>query len=143
MVLLDPNDPFIGREIVRLYREHIDASRERKEKFERRQAVVVQHETTKRWVVRHAMGAGGGSYPKRAEVAVDYDTMDHLGVGTADEDECGPVTVRPARKHEILRYYIHHPDAGLRLATQMAVMSVGLGLVGALLGGLSVAFALV
>lgn len=76
VVQLLPEDCGLQHSIVRLHNSNIDSKRLDRERFFRREAVVICNPQNGSRVLRYAMGTPGGiSITKRA-VALDYDAVD-------------------------------------------------------------------
>lgn len=131
VVQLLPEDCGLQHSIVRLHNSNIDSKRLDRERFFRREAVVICNPQNGSRVLRYAMGTPGGiSITKRA-VALDYDAVDVLGIRFKTDVD---LEIRRASTFEVYQWFWSHPDLGIRLSTRLGVMGGVLGIMGFLVG---------
>lgn len=121
-----------GQELARLHNVRIDRTRQDASRLYRREAITIKNPETGEWVLRIALGAGrlieGLTHDG---IALDYDAMEALGVRRGAS--CA-LEVSRAREIDVLRWYWHHADPGLRLSIRLGGMGVLLGTLGMFLG---------
>lgn len=122
---LDDRDAGIEKAFVRVNNRRIDAKGKDPTKFRRRQAVTLVNRENRLKTVVFALGSP--SLPFNG-IAIDWDSRQAIGLGYNDQK--ADIVLRPARAYEVVKHYVFHQDAGIRL-------SVRLGILGAALGGLS------
>lgn len=106
-------------------------------KIIRNRMVTITNATTGERTLRRAMGAGNLSGVCASTIVLDYDARRCLGVQQGDHHE---ITVRHATQWEQLTYFWSHHDPAIAMATKLAVLSVGLGLISLCLGALPFLF---
>lgn len=131
---LPEKDQGLNHSIVRLYSHRIDRHKRDPKRFKRRQAVLIKNSDTGNSTIRFVMGSGPISV-KKTDISIDYDACDSLGIRFRQ-----PVNliVRPATLIEVLSHYFGHPEMGIRVSMRLAAIGVGLGIVGTLLGIVSI-----
>lgn len=134
VVELPEKDQGLQHSIVRLYSTHLDREKKNPSKFRRRQPVLIVNEDTKAEILRFVMGSKNGGI-KKDQVSLDYDGVDALGVRFQKRVT---LTVRPAKKREIVKHYVDHPDMTIQVSMRLALWGVALGLFGAVTGALSI-----
>ena len=121
--------------IVRLHNSWIDASKRNRDKFHRREAVLITNPDNGQSIVRMAMGSNATPGLSRNAAALDYDAVDALGVGyNVYEGTPLHLLVKRATPLDVFRHFWNHPDIGYRTAHQIAVVSLAMGLIGLGLG---------
>lgn len=128
---LDDRDAGIEKAFVRVNNRRIDAKGIDPARLRRRQAVTLLNRDNRLKTVVFALGSPSLPFDG---IAIDWDSRQAIGLGYSDRS--GNIELRPSRAHEVMRHYLFHHDAGLRL-------SVRLGLLGAALGVLSLVDTLV
>lgn len=120
-------DSGLERNFVRLNSGWIDSKRLDKQRFFRREALVIKNPENKQWVLRYALGSPPQQAVKKGVVRLDYDAIDTLGVPFGQ-----PValTVRRAYWHEQYRWAWNHHDLNARLAMRLGLLGFVLGLLG-------------
>jgi len=102
--------------------------------------VCISSDTGRR-AYRMIRGIGSGAGFSNNAIECDYETSMSLGIskGTADPQGFFPCTlqIRPATRLEILKAHWSHPDHGYRFPLQLSLVSFFLGVVGLVLGILS------
>jgi hypothetical protein len=139
VVELPERDQGLESSIVRLYSMRLDRLKKDPLKFRRRQPVIISNDSNKAEILRFVMGSKNGGI-KKDEVSLDYDGVDALGV---QFHETVKLTVRPARKWEVIKHFWDHPLVPVRVSMQLAVLGVVLGMFGAVAGILSIALAFI
>jgi len=136
IVELDKEDRGVERSIVRLNTRRIDKSRQDKERFVRRQPVSIFNPHTGQFIVRMPMGGGGLKGLTLNSVALDYDSIESLGVPGTLKD--GPISIElivsKASLFRIYGYYWNHPDIGYKVALRISMISLIVGIAGAIAG---------
>lgn len=133
---LPARDAGVVSSIVRVHSSRIGTVSSRKSrKLERREPVRIVNEATGAHTLRFAIGSGSMEIRSPAEIAADYDAFDALGITAGDEAKIG---VYRAGYFSVFKYYLKHPDWGLRLATHMGAGGLVFGIIGAALGIASV-----
>lgn len=122
---LSEKDSGIDKQIVRVSLLRVSAAGDDPHKFRRRQAVEVINQENGLSTTAFVMG---GRLSNQS-IAIDYDTRHALGLKFTDNE--GELLVRPASRLRVLKHYLTHVDLGYRLSIQ-------LGMLGAVLGGLSI-----
>lgn len=132
VVELPKEDRGLERSIVRLNTSRMDQTRQDKTSFYRRQPVKICNPLTGQYIIRMPMGGGGLKGLTRDCIALDYDSVDALGVrsgfieGRVDAD----LVVSKANAFSIYSYYWDHPDVGYRLAMRLSMIGLALGIIG-------------
>jgi hypothetical protein len=131
IVRLNPEDCGLQHCIVRLHNSNIDSKRLDRNRFFRREALVVFNAENGARVLRYAMGTPGGISITKHAIALDYDAVDALGVKfkTAVDLE-----LRRATTFEVYQWFWKHPDLNVRLSTRLGVVGGILGIMGFLVG---------
>lgn len=125
-----PREDESGSEIVRFCNSRISAQlniRPPKNKFHRRQPVVIINPANDCWVLRYAMGNPGTMSIKQDEIAVDYDALVELDVHPKHDVE---LTVRNASWLEVYIHFMRHPDLNVRISMRLGVIGFVLGIIG-------------
>jgi len=136
--LPEKEDPHFAASIVRLHSSHIDARKKNRNKYFRREAVIIKNRETGQWIVRMVLGSKGISGLTRDALALDYDGIDALGYTQAVfAGEPVDLEITRANDWDVIRYYWNHPDIGYRTAHRITAISFGLGLIGLVLGVLT------
>lgn len=128
---LPAQDAGIQKGIIRVHLSHIGQG-----KFHRWQPVVVSNPNTNRSIIRFVLGASQAS-PIFSPTAIQLDYDARLDL---EHEETHLLNVTPARWYSLYAWYWRHPDPGYRVAMQLAMVSIGLGVVGLALGILSLIF---
>lgn len=131
-IRLTSEDSGISLAIVRLNNSHIDSKKQDKTKFYRRNALLITNLDNGQNTVRYVMGAGGLPINKQS-IAIDYDTADSLGIKF--KSPCH-LDVKRASRFQVYRWLLRHPDLSVSI-------SIGLGLLGAVLGALGLFISLI
>ncbi|MEQ9223906.1 MAG: hypothetical protein RJQ08_10780 [Salinisphaeraceae bacterium] len=99
--------------------------------IKRRQPVMIyRKENRKAKVLRFALGVGRPPEGFDDEtILLDYDAKIGLGLRRADE---ASLEVRPATRWEIWGWYWNHDQPPVRLSIRLGVLSVVLGVIGAM-----------
>lgn len=122
---LSEKDSGIDKQIVRVSLLRVSAAGDDPHKFRRRQAVEIVNRCSGLSTTAFVMGGRLSNHG----IAIDYDTRHALGLKYTDKEN--DVLVRPASKYRVLKHYLTHVDLGYRLSIQ-------LGMLGAVLGGISI-----
>ena len=121
--------------IIRLHNSWIDANKKDKEKFVRRQAVVITNMDNGNSIVRMVLGSNGIPGLNKSAAVLDYDGIDALGFRYDVYDGAEiRLEVKKASPMDVFLHFWNHPDIGYRTAHQIAVVSLAMGLTGLLLG---------
>lgn len=133
---LPAKDAGVVASIVRVHPSRIghDKSAKKSAKVERREPVRIVNEDTGAQTLRFAIGSGSMDIRSPNAVAADYDAFDALGIKPGEKVEVG---VYRAGYITVFHYYLNHPDWGYRLATHMGAGGLVFGLIGAVLGTIS------
>ncbi len=134
VVELPEKDQGLQHSIVRLYSARLDRRKKDPSRFRRRQPVLIVNEANKTEILRFVMGSKNGGI-KKNEVSLDYDGIDALGVRFKESVK---LTIRPAKKREIVKHYLGHPDMTVQVSMRFALWGILLGLFGAVSGALSI-----
>lgn len=100
-------------------------------KLDRREPVRLVNELTGAHTLRFAMGGGSVDIRSPSAIAADYDACEALGLQPGTSVEIG---VYRAGYISVFKYYLKHPEWGLRLATHMGAGGLVFGIIGAALG---------
>lgn len=131
VVSLPPADAGIQNAIVRLHNSRIDAHRQDKARFFRREPLVVINPDTGGKIVRYAMGAAGLAGVRKDTIALDYDALDALGIRPKQEVA---ITVRRATALEVYAWFWRHPDLSVQLSIRLGIAGAVLGVMGFITG---------
>lgn len=80
VVRLPSEDSGLQNSIVRLHNRNIDSKRKDRNRFFRREPVMICNSANGASVLRYVMGTPGGISITKNAVALDYDAIDVLGV---------------------------------------------------------------
>lgn len=119
--------------IVRLYNRYIDAKKIDKEKYFRREELIIINPKNESFIIRSAMGAHGMRI-NRTTIALDYDGVDVLGISFKSDVE---LIVRRATTIEIIKWYLSHQDKSVRLSWMMNIAGTIFGILGIAIGVVS------
>lgn len=117
--------------IVRFHNSMIDSTKRNRVMFFRREAILIVNGSTKRRILRYAMGNSGIAGLTKAAIAIDYDAVDELGLKFG---VCENISARRARQYEVLLWFWSHKDLNVRLSMRLAVLGVILGTAGLIAG---------
>ncbi len=131
VVQLPPADAGLHNAIVRLHNGRIDAKRQDKQRFFRREPLVVINPDNGAKIVRYAMGAAGLAGVRRDTIALDYDALDALSIRPKQEVA---ITVRRATLFEVYAWFWNHPDLSVQLSIRLGIAGAVLGVMGFLTG---------
>lgn len=125
---LPKGDTGLQQSIVRVHNRHIDARREDKSRFNRREPVVIINKSNGERVVRYIMGSKGIPGITMASCALDYDALSTLGVRR--DDESLNLEIQGANLVDIFSWFWKYPDLGIQLAFKLGILGAVLGLMG-------------
>lgn len=134
LIDLNSKDTGVLSSIVRVHPSRMDATKSDPSRLFRRQAVQLVNTENGLKTIRFCLGAGALKIAHPNTIAVDYDTKDMLGISS---ERTVKIKVNRAGLWSVLWYFCNHPDMAYRLSTQMAVLGTALGVVGLVLGILS------
>jgi hypothetical protein len=137
VVELPEKDQGLQHSIARLYSARLDREKKDPTRFRRRQPILVVNESNGAQILRFVMGSKNGGI-KKNQVSLDYDGVDALGVRF---EEKVTLTVRPAKKRDVIRHFLDHPDMQVQVSMKFALWGVLLGMFGAVAGALSILIA--
>jgi hypothetical protein len=134
---LPTRDSGVINGIVRVHPAWIDAKRlKKKTKLFRRDAVLLHNLENGLSTVRFVMGAGAVAISKPGVIAIDYDTIDALGIDSRHNTEIA-LSISRASYFQVLKHFYNHPDYSCQIAMRLGIVGVLLGLLGAVLGSVS------
>ena len=135
VISLPDSDAGIQNSIVRFSNAQLDSTKSNKNKFFRREPVLIQ--SSKGKIIRFAMGNPGTVKGlSNKSIAIDYDGFDALGI-TFPQSKDVHLTVKKANLLEIIHWFSNHPDLLVRLNTRFALIGLLLGITGFLVAVLS------
>jgi predicted amino acid racemase len=121
----DENEQVTPGTIVRLP-NYVLAAR----KISRNDAVMITNEATGEKTLRRVMGAGNRAGVTSEAIVLDYEGRQAIGVQAGDGLT---ISVRKATFLEIVNFYRRHPDPGVSVAMNIALISLGLGVLSLIL----------
>lgn len=130
VVRLPEADSGLQHNIVRVNNRLIDANKQDRSRFFRREPVVIINSGNGSKVLRYVMGNPGLGISKDA-LALDYDAVDALGITYHAETD---LEIRRASRREVWQWFWKHPDQGIQLSIKLGVMGAILGVLGFLTG---------
>lgn len=131
VVSLPVEDSGLSNAIVRVHNSRIDRCKKDKQRFFRREPLVIMSPETGAFIVRYAMGGGGVKGVCRNTIALDYDGIDALGIRFNAPVE---LLVRRASTIEVYRWFWQHPALSVQLSVRLGVVGAVLGVMGFLTG---------
>ncbi|MFC6674322.1 hypothetical protein [Marinobacterium aestuariivivens] len=131
VVRLPMEDSGLQHSIVRLNNRNIDSRREDRNRFFRREPVMIVNPESRTKVLRYAMGNPGHLSIPKCAVALDYDAVDALGIRSKDTVN---LEVRRAKRWEVWQWFWYHPDQSVQLSIKLGVVGAVLGIMGFLNG---------
>ena len=130
VIRLPMEDSGLQHCIVRLNNRNMDSTRKDRNRFFRREPLVIVNKADGSKVLRYAMGNSGLKICKNA-IGLDYDAVDALNVSYKQEVD---LEVRRAKRWEIWHWYWQHPDQSVQLSIKLGVAGAVLGVMGFLTG---------
>lgn len=106
-------DGDFARPVVRVHNAYIDATKQDKNKFFRREPVVIKNPDNGTWTLAICIGAGGTKGVTKQSVGINYDTADILGVKFHSKEPLNLVIQRASMWRKVY-WYLNHPDHGVR-----------------------------
>lgn len=131
VVRLPSSDAGIHNAIIRLNSSWIDATRQDRGKFFRRDALIILEPHTGLKTLRYAMGAAGLKGVTKDAIALDYDAVDALGISFNSPVQ---LQVRRASVIEVYTWFWEHPDLSVQLSIRLGVVGAVLGIMGFITG---------
>lgn len=131
IVRLTPEDSGYQHCIVRMNNHHIDSKRRDKNRFFRRDAVMIINPENRQKVLRYAMGQAAYTGMTKEAIGIDYDAMDSLGVRYGQDVH---LVIRPASRLEVYGWLSQHPDLNIRVSVKLGIAGSVLGVMGFLTG---------
>lgn len=112
-----------GKSLIRIPRNLIDASKQKKEQaFFRRELVVVRNRDNGNKIVRYVVGDNNEYNLTQESIALDYDARDALGIRRTDG--AVSVEVRRASLLDMAWYYWNSDDRAMRIANRLGAISL-------------------
>lgn len=131
VVPLPPEDSGLQHCIARFNNRNIDSKREDKNKFFRREALIIENLDNRTKVMRYAMGNAGNLSITKNAVGLDYDAVDALAIRFKSEVN---LSVRRAKTWEVWQWFLNHPDQTVQLSIKLGLAGATLGVLGFLTG---------
>ena len=128
---LNSHDSGIHQSIVRLNNQYIDSKRKNKDKFFRREPVIVTNTENGNSVLRYVMGQSNYLGMTKRAIGLDYDAIDALGSGFHQEVK---FSVRKATILEVYQWLSKHPDLSIQLSIKLGLVGAFLGILGFIVG---------
>lgn len=109
---------------VRLNNFHLDKSKTNKDKFFRREPLIIINKNNGKWVIACCLGSPGIKGLTKDAIGLEYDSADMLGIKF--HQECNLV-IKKAPFLKRLQWYWSHPDQATQLAMQMSIIGTVFG----------------
>lgn len=133
----------IGQGVARIFNSFVTPLRKnQKDRFQRGDYVALINRVTGDKIVRVVVGSGHTDCRKN-EVLLDYESRIRLGIHKRAQREEADVLVRQAGRLEVFSRYWNHESRAERFAMRRDTISVGLGFLGAVLGGIGLYVAMI
>ncbi|WP_256659739.1 hypothetical protein [Pseudomonas sp. LS-2] len=127
VVQLPPADSGLQNSIVRLHNLNVDSKRKDRNKFFRREAVLIRNRETGASILRYVMGTPGGISIKKCEAGLDYDAVEVLGVRFKRQVN---LEIKRASAFQVYRWFWKHPDLNVRISIRLGITGGVLGVLG-------------
>lgn len=131
-----PKEDF-GLSTIRLFNGHLDGTRTDRNRFFRKELVVVKNLANGARIVREVAGAGELAIG-RSWVGLDYNSRDALGVKSG-RDHVVDLQVYRASGLDRLRYYWNLENRSERFASRLTILGFAMSAYGTIMSLLSVA----
>ena len=117
--------------IVRVNNSLMDASKKNKDKYFRREAVLIVNPENDTRILRYVVGNPGTMSLTKSTIGLDYDGLDSLGIKFRDKVN---LIVTKATRFEVYRWYMNHQDLNVRISMRLGVLGAVLGIIGFIMG---------
>lgn len=126
VIRLPLEDSGLAKSIIRMNNCWIDSQKQDRQRFFRREALIIVNKDNGNKILRYAMGHTGLSISK-STIGLDYDATDSLVINP----KCSVnLVVRRAHFWEVWVWFWRHPMLDVRLSIRLGFAGGALGLLG-------------
>lgn len=141
VVKLEPCDSGISHSIVRVNNSMVDSKKQDRNRFFRREALLIKNLDNDASIIRFVMGSNSLKGLTKDAIALDYDATDTLGIETYT-DNCN-LSVQRATRWQLYMWFYNHPDLLIQISSRLAIFGALMGILGFGIGILSIATAFI